>query len=98
MFSHLWVDEDKCAFWIDAISQYRQEWDEKRGMFQERPFHNWASHGADVHRYAAVVEDKMQNDKPQSEPLPPTPPTSRYEGTMDPFGDSDPLIGDIKKW
>jgi len=62
MFARLWVDEVKCAFWLDAISQYHQEWDEKRGMFIEKPYHDWTSHPADVHRYASIVENEMDND------------------------------------
>lgn len=62
MFSHLWIDEAKCSFWLDALSQYRQEWDETRGMFVEKPYHDWTSHAADVHRYASVAEREMTND------------------------------------
>jgi hypothetical protein len=62
MFSRLWIDETKCAPFIDAIAQYRQEWDDKRGMFKLVPFHDWTSHGADQYRYAAVVEDLMSNE------------------------------------
>lgn len=62
MFSRLWVDSTHCEVWLDAMGQYRQVWDEKRGMFIETPYHDWTSHKADVHRYAALVEDKMTND------------------------------------
>lgn len=62
MFARLWVDEVNCAYWLDAISQYHQEWDEKRGMFIEKPYHDWTSHPADVHRYASVAENRMSND------------------------------------
>lgn len=65
MFARLWVDEKNCDYWLDAISQYHQTWDEKRGMFLEHPYHDWTSHPADVHRYASVVEDKMSNEKPK---------------------------------
>jgi len=61
-FNRLYVDSNNCQYWLDAISQYRQEWDEKRGMFKEIPYHDWTSHPADVHRYAAVVENKMINN------------------------------------
>jgi hypothetical protein len=61
-WSKLWVDENKCSKWMDAISQYRQEWDDKKGCFIEKPVHDWTSHPGDVHRYAAVVEDQMSND------------------------------------
>lgn len=62
MFSRLWIDEINCSYWLDAISQYHQEWDEKRGMFIEKPYHDWTSHPADVHRYASLAEDQMTND------------------------------------
>ena len=47
MFSRLWVDATTCAWWLDGISQYRQEWDDKRGIFKDVPLHDWTSHGAD---------------------------------------------------
>lgn len=62
MFSRLWVDEVKCRLWLDAISQYHQEWDDKRGCFKDDPYHDWTSHSADVHRYASVVEEQMTNE------------------------------------
>ncbi len=62
MFGRLWIDEERCLLWIDAISQYKREWNEKRNMFEEIPCHNWTSHAADVHRYAALVESKMDDD------------------------------------
>lgn len=61
-WSKLWVNEDKCALWLDAISQYRQEWDDKKGCYIEKPVHDWTSHPGDVHRYAALVEGEMTND------------------------------------
>jgi hypothetical protein len=61
MFDRLWIDETNCAFFLDAIAQYRREWDDKKGMFKEKPLHDWTSHAADVHRYAALVETQMKN-------------------------------------
>ena len=59
---HLWVDKDKCKKWIRSIKNYGREWDEKRGMYKDIPLHNWASHGADEWRYAALSENKMTNE------------------------------------
>jgi phage terminase large subunit len=59
LFPRLWIDETKCQLFLDAIGQYRQEWDEKRGMFRDQPLHDWTSHPADMFRYAAVVEEQM---------------------------------------
>lgn len=58
----MWVDKEKCKEWIRSIKNYCREWDDKRGSYKDIPFHNWASHGADEFRYAAIVADKMTND------------------------------------
>jgi hypothetical protein len=62
LFSRLYVDETQCAAWLDAIPQYHQAWDDARGMFLPKPYHDWTSHPADVHRYAAIVEEDMDNE------------------------------------
>lgn len=66
LFPRLWVDEVKCAMFLDAIGQYRQEWIDKIGTFRDNPLHDWTSHPADMYRYAALVEDQMVNDKPKT--------------------------------
>jgi hypothetical protein len=68
MFSHLWIDETNCQLFLDYIAQYRQKWNEDKGMFEEKPLHDFTSHAADVHRYAAVIEDQMSNDNESSLP------------------------------
>lgn len=60
--SHWWIDKEKCKEFIRSIKNYGKEWDEKRGMYKDEPFHNWASHDADMGRYAAISEKKMTND------------------------------------
>jgi hypothetical protein len=63
LFPSSWFDEVKCQQFLDAIGQYRQEWDEKKGMFRDVPLHDWTSHPADMWRYAAVVVEQMVNEK-----------------------------------
>jgi hypothetical protein len=65
LFPRCWFDEQKCQLFLDAIGQYRQEWDEKRGMFRDQPLHDWTSHPADMFRYAAVIEDQMVRETPR---------------------------------
>lgn len=79
-FSRLWVDETNCQTWLDYIAQYRQKWDENRGMFLEQPYHDFTSHAADVHRYAAIVEGQMTNEEPKTYVQPPAEPVSIYQG------------------
>jgi len=59
----LWVNEEKCRQWLDAMVQYQKEWDENAGMFKDQPLHNWTSHAADEFRYAAIAEDLMTNEE-----------------------------------
>lgn len=56
------MDAEKCKKCIRALKAYEHEWDEKRGMYKDEPLHNWASHWADETGYAAMVENKMNNN------------------------------------
>lgn len=62
-FSRLWIDEKKCEKWIDAISQYRSEWDEEKGKFKDIPRKDWTNHCGDVHRYTSLIENEMTNEE-----------------------------------
>jgi len=47
-------DEKKCSHLIEALRQYRKDFDEKNKVFRDRPLHDWTSHPADAMRYLAV--------------------------------------------
>lgn len=49
-----WFDAAKCARGLEALRAYRRAWDERLGLFRARPLHDWASHGADAARTAAM--------------------------------------------
>jgi phage terminase large subunit len=61
---------------IDALSEYRFEWDEENLCFSKNPLHNWASHSADAFRYMALVgkHSELMTRKPdpakQGKPVP----------------------------
>jgi hypothetical protein len=44
------IDPARCERGLKCLRNYRKEWDEDRATFRDRPFHNWASHGADALR------------------------------------------------
>jgi phage terminase large subunit len=48
-----WFDEAKCERGIEALRQYRTEYDDKVMTFKNRPLHDWTSHAADAFRYLA---------------------------------------------
>ncbi len=69
MFSRLFINSACCEKFIEYISQYRREWDEKHGSYRDIPLHDFTSHAADQFRYAAVVENLMVNELDNSESI-----------------------------
>ena len=53
LFPRMWFDASRCSQAIEALRQYRTEFDEKTKSFKSRPRHDWTSHTADAIRYAA---------------------------------------------
>lgn len=54
MLPNVWIDKERCKDGLDALINYRQLWDDKRGVFRGVAFHDWASHAADALRYFVV--------------------------------------------
>jgi hypothetical protein len=48
-----WFDAEKCARGIEALRQYRCDYDAERDIYSARPRHDWTSHAADAFRYLA---------------------------------------------
>ncbi|KKK78040.1 hypothetical protein LCGC14_2847540, partial [marine sediment metagenome] len=49
-----YFDAERCRRGIEALRQYRREWDDKRKAFRTNPLHDWSSHAADAFRYGAM--------------------------------------------
>ena len=54
LFPRLWIDEDQEDF-LNALGQFRREWDDEQKCFRDRPVHDWTNHFADALRYLAWV-------------------------------------------
>lgn len=54
IFNQCWFDKDNCSRGIQALKNYKKDWDEKNMVFRKTPLHNWASHGADGFRTFGV--------------------------------------------
>ena len=54
IFSRCWFDQTKCDRGIQALKNYKKDWDEKNKIFRNNPKHDWSSHGADSFRYLAI--------------------------------------------
>ena len=44
-------DGDKCLQGIRALKEYHKEWNDKIQLYEDKPCHDWSSHGADGFRY-----------------------------------------------
>lgn len=47
-------DLANCHRLVEALKQYRKEFDEVRKVFKNRPLHNWCSHPSDAFRYMCM--------------------------------------------
>lgn len=54
VFPRCCFHEEKCSDGLDALSQYRREWDEARQTYSKVPYHDWTSNFADAFQAMAV--------------------------------------------
>jgi len=66
-FPRIRIDASKCKFGLEALRQYKADYDEKSKVFKNTPKHDWTSHYADAFRYMAVAwrELVMPKEKPK---------------------------------
>lgn len=50
-FGKLWIDAEKCRSLINALENYRREFDEAKNIYKNKPIHDWSSNYADALRY-----------------------------------------------
>lgn len=56
MLPKCWFDAEKCTQGLEALRQYRAEYDDRLRTFRTRPLHDWTSHAADAFRYGAITK------------------------------------------
>jgi len=61
MLPRCWFDKN-VKQGLDALRNYRRNYDEKRNVFFDSPLHDWCSHAADAFRYLAVGLDESSTD------------------------------------
>ncbi len=54
-----WFDREGCRTGVEALVQYKTEYDAVLRVYSKRAVHNWASHYADAFRYLAVGVDDL---------------------------------------
>lgn len=59
----VWFNSVKCANGLEALRSYRRSFNEITNSFSNKPFHDWASNGADSFRYFALVTKASRGHK-----------------------------------
>jgi phage terminase large subunit len=57
---------ERCKDGIEALKQYRADYDEERKVFKLTPRHDWSSHAADAWRYLAIGWRALKRARPPS--------------------------------
>lgn len=55
ILSRCWFDEIKCKRLVDALTEYRKDYNEKTRIYSDNPRKDWTSHAADAFRYLAMA-------------------------------------------
>ena len=54
-------DRQRCEEGLNALKSYRKKWNDAKNCYEDRPYHDWASHGADAFRYLATNSTGEKN-------------------------------------
>jgi hypothetical protein len=77
-FPKIYFDGTKCAKGIEALRQYRAEYDEKLRTFKDTPKKDWAAHPSDAFGYMCMAW-KEETPKPEPESIPPVKTITDYK-------------------
>src|ERR1019366_4117181 len=67
LFGRMIFDAEACRDGLEALRQYRADYDDKARVFRNAPKHDWTSHAADAFRYLAMAWREMA---PEPKPAP----------------------------
>lgn len=56
MFRNIWINKAKCEDLYEDLVNYRREWQEKLGVWSDKPVHDSHSHSADAFRYISYYK------------------------------------------
>ena len=63
LLSNCWFNKETTKHGVECLRNYRRVFNEKLNVFQERPLHDWSSHGSDAFRYLALGIDTASTTK-----------------------------------
>jgi hypothetical protein len=95
MFPRLFINEPNCEQAVSAWRNYKKKWNDSLLKYDDDPVHDWASHGADMLRYTAMIEKNMTNEDQEVYQPKRYIPESQYEGTLDPRQSDESIFNGI---
>lgn len=66
IFPRCWFDKDKCKAGLEALGNYRRDYNQRLNEFKATPVHDWSSHAADSFRGLAVRHQMPRAPKPRA--------------------------------
>jgi hypothetical protein len=63
--SKCWFDATRCHDLLEALRQYRTEYDDRLKRFKPRPLHDWTSHAADAFLPITTIVEKAVSTSPE---------------------------------
>ena len=61
-FKRIWIDEDKCADFIDNIRRYSRKWDKTNNLWLDDEKRDGTNHDADALRYLCLALNDIDSD------------------------------------
>jgi phage terminase large subunit len=69
LFSKIVFDAERCVAGLEALQNYRWDYNTRMDELKTEPVHNWASHAADSFRYLAIAVRLSNAERPFHKPL-----------------------------
>lgn len=69
MLAYSVFDAEKTKDGVFALESYHYLWNEERGTFGGKPYHDWSSNAADAARYAACAANKIKAGLTKTKPV-----------------------------
>ena len=63
LLPNCWFNKETTKHGVECLRNYRRVFNEKLNVFQEKPLHDWSSHGSDAFRYLALGIDTASTAK-----------------------------------
>ena len=79
-FNRCYFDQEFCKDGLNCLNNYRKKFNKDKNCYEESPYHDEYSHGADAFRYAIQATELISKNtgKPKT-----------YEEIQDEFGNED---------